>query len=121
MEMEWNQVRNYVALESLRYEDRVTVTLSLDGEADRKMIAPMILLTLVENAFKHGVMSVSGKSWIHVRVSIQQQELNIQVRNSQRSSPSGHGIGLQNLRARLRPTLTTCGGAAAPASSSRTA
>lgn len=100
--MEWQQVKNYVALESLRYEDRVTVVLALEGELHHhKTIAPMILLTLVENAFKHGVMSVAGKSWIHMKVSIEKERTSIVIRNSQCTTSSGHGIGLGNLKSQL--------------------
>lgn len=98
---EWQQVKNYVALESLRYEDRVTVTLALEGNVHDRLIAPMILLTLVENSFKHGVMSTAGKSWIHMKVSIDKEKISINIRNSQRPSSTGHGIGLSNLKTQL--------------------
>lgn len=100
-EREWKQVQNYIALESLRYEDRVQVSVSLHTPAEQNRIAPMVLLTLVENAFKHGVMQVAGKSWIVLNVRNTPGEINIHISNSQRVSSSGHGIGLNNLRNQL--------------------
>lgn len=99
--MEWAQVRNYIALESLRYEDRLSVSLEINGDPTGQKIAPMIVLSLVENAFKHGVMAMTGKSWLQLRVALEEEKINILVRNSQRASAAGHGIGLQNLRAQL--------------------
>jgi sensor histidine kinase YesM len=46
----------------LRYEERVSIETKYSGDLDRHKIGPMILITLIENAFKHGVMPVAGKS-----------------------------------------------------------
>jgi sensor histidine kinase YesM len=104
LEREWQQVQNYIALESLRYEDRLTVSVQMEGNPEEKEIAPMILLNLVENAFKHGVMGVKGRSWIDIRLNITDQALAINIANSQRPKPGGHGIGLKNLRDQLQLT-----------------
>lgn len=101
IENEWKQVQNYIALESMRYENRLTITTNLSGAVAGRRIAPMILITLVENAFKHGVMKVTGKSWIDVSVMVAPRRLDIHVRNSRRESLNGNGIGLVNLRSQL--------------------
>jgi sensor histidine kinase YesM len=100
-EAEWKQVSNYIALESLRCEG-VHVSLQLHGSANDVHIPPMIIMTLVENAFKHGVMRVAGNSWIAIIVNLDPLQTRINVRNSSRKKDGGHGIGLVNLRNQLQ-------------------
>lgn len=98
---ELKQVENYIALELLRYEDRTDVKTSFSGAIDRHQIGPMILMTLIENAFKHGVMNVSGKSWIDFNVQAEEAGIHITIRNSYQKSSLGNGIGLNNLKSQL--------------------
>lgn len=97
---ELKQVDNYIGLELLRYEDRVRIERTITGHVDGCRIGPMLLITLIENAFKHGVMKVSGKSWIKFAVDAQVRQLTISISNS-RGKTSGNGIGLDNLRSQL--------------------
>jgi sensor histidine kinase YesM len=60
----------------------------------------MILITLVENAFKHGVMATVEKSWIELLVNAE-MGISISVRNSSRIQNLSHGIGLENLKNQL--------------------
>ncbi len=101
LENELKQVENYIALELLRYEDRVEVTTKLRGDLGKYEIGPMILITLIENAFKHGVMPIAGKAWIDFGVEENEQSLVISIRNSTNSTKTGKGIGLENLRSQL--------------------
>lgn len=98
---ELKQVNNYVALEVLRYEDRVTVNHQVSGEPAKYSVPPMTLVTLVENAFKHGVMPTTDRSWINIRVDAGSEKLSILIQNSMRESNAGNGIGLENLRRQL--------------------
>lgn len=102
LERELKQTENYIALESLRYEDRLRVEIRSKDIADA-MIAPMILITMVENAFKHGVMKTNSKSWIELSVQSNERSTFITVKNSvgKKSAISDHGIGLQNLQRQL--------------------
>jgi len=101
IESEWKQVQNYIALELLRYEDRVQITTRFENQEKGYMIGPMILITLIENAFKHGVMPVAGKSWIAMNIICSEREIHISTANSWLNKKSGSGIGLQNLRSQL--------------------
>jgi len=101
LEKELKQVENYIALELLRYEERVKVSTQFTGNHFRYEIGPMILITLIENAFKHGVMPRSEKSWIHFAVKETENELNIAISNSSTQAESGSKIGLENLRSQL--------------------
>jgi len=101
LERELKQVENYIALELLRYEDRVRVTTDFTGHLANHRIAPMILITLIENAFKHGVMPTTGKSWIRLSVEAQERGLSISIGNSLSHVKQGNRIGLENLRSQL--------------------
>ena len=52
---EWQAVQAYLAIEAIRFEARLRVTLAIDAGLDTVRIPPMALQTLVENAVKHGV------------------------------------------------------------------
>lgn len=101
IEQEWKQVQNYIALELLRYEERVQITSHFSNAETNSTIPPMILITLVENAFKHGVMPSAGKSWIRIQVVCKDDVINISIGNSWLNKKSGNGIGLQNMRSQL--------------------
>jgi len=103
LENELKQVENYIELELLRYEDRVSITTKFSGDLNKYKIGPMILITLIENAFKHGVMPIAGKAWINFVVEAKEHGLHISVSNSSQgvNTSSGNRIGLENLRNQL--------------------
>lgn len=101
LQEEWLQTKNYVALEMLRYEDRMQVNLQMTGSSENIRIGPMILITLIENAFKHGAMKSAGKSWIKLTVNCEHRDLDLSLRNSCSTGAPGNGIGLNNLRGQL--------------------
>lgn len=101
LEKELKQVENYISLELLRYEDRVDITTKFSGDLNKYEIGPMILITLIENAFKHGVMPIAGKAWINFIVEEKEKCLWVSISNSASGSKPGNGIGLENLRSQL--------------------
>lgn len=101
IEKELKQVENYIALELLRYNDRVQIETYINGHLADKNICPMLLITLLENSFKHGVMQVAGKSWIHIQVEGGEDQIMIIIRNNCKNDTLGKGIGLENLRSQL--------------------
>ena len=103
---EFDNLNNYIAIERIRHEDLVTVDCSFPAETHNLAIAPMLLLPLVENAFKHG-QSSSGYQ-ISIDVSIESGcILNFKIENTfsnQNTSISNKvnkGIGLKNVNRRL--------------------
>jgi sensor histidine kinase YesM len=106
LEHELKQVENYIALEMLRYEDRVKVNMRVDGDPAEYTIGPMILITLIENAFKHGVMKSAGHAWIEVVIQCSESVIKINVSNSSSDDAIGEGIGLENLTSQLRYLYT---------------
>lgn len=102
IEKEWQQLQNYIALESLHYEDRLTVDSSLNGAYDGTHLSPMMLISLMENAFKHGAMKSKGKSWIKLKVDCAPGKIHIALSNSYQPGENGKGgIGMDNLRKQL--------------------
>src|SRR5690606_29628938 len=103
LEKEIHQLRNYISLESLRYSDRLSVEVILSGNIAHQKIAPLLLITLMENCFKHGVMNAAGNCWINVTITALENTVEIVLKNSKTNSnhSSNSGIGLQNVRSQL--------------------
>ena len=97
-------IRNYIELEKLRYDSRLTVSFCADADKDA-MIAPLILLSLVENAFKHGASNDVGEPVIDIGLAVEDHRLRFEIRNSVahqvETGPAPGGIGLTNLRRQL--------------------
>jgi two-component system, LytTR family, sensor histidine kinase AlgZ len=99
-------MENYIALERLRLNDQTTITFKVQGNVAKAEIAPLILITFLENAFKHGVTHTSAASWINILMEVEDQELTYVVENSKVNGTVGEmtdksGIGLTNVKRRL--------------------
>ncbi|TGE03745.1 sensor histidine kinase [Hymenobacter fodinae] len=97
-------LRNYVALEQLRYGPRLTVVFNAAVMPPRAGIAPLLLLPLVENAFKHGSAEQVGAARIVIQLGLAPGTLTCTIFNSKTTdAPAGTGgIGLHNVRQRLQ-------------------
>ncbi|MES2519162.1 MAG: sensor histidine kinase [Bacteroidota bacterium] len=96
-------IENYISLEKLRLNNQIPIQFEVSGQVGQAQIVPLILITFLENAFKHGVSNNSTDAYILVSLSVQNQELIYTVENSKLTS-SNHeksGIGLQNVSRRL--------------------
>lgn len=99
-------VNNYIGLEKLRYDDRLTVNIKTDIQNEPD-IAPLILLSLVENAFKHGASDDTGAPMIDINVYANKESFIFKISNtiaekSNTAMPgSNERIGLNNLRRQL--------------------
>ncbi|MFZ6014069.1 MAG: sensor histidine kinase [Bacteroidota bacterium] len=102
---------DYIDLEKLRYSETVAIDFNYEIEDLSEMMPPLLLIPLVENAFKHGVSitgSKRGKRFVDVKCVVRQRQLHFVVRNS---VPIGNAttdyeetkdnIGLSNLKRRL--------------------
>ena len=97
-------VKNYLALEAMRYEERLRVRFEVDEGLDREPVPPMLLQTLVENAVKHGVARLPQGGDLVVGAHRGLEGVVLSVRNSGHYEPgqvNGTGIGLRNTRRRL--------------------
>ncbi|MPN50986.1 Sensor histidine kinase BtsS [bioreactor metagenome] len=104
LEKEIEFIENYIGLMRIRYTDDVEIMSVYPPEMLHAQIPPLLLITLIENAFKHGI-SISGKSHIHSRMSIENGHLLYSVVNTSSTesldSVPASGMGLDNLRKRL--------------------
>lgn len=97
-------IENIIALEKERFEKRVDISFSVLGETNHLEIPPLILVPLVENAFKHGVKNEVKKGWIHILIKIEADHLLFEIKNSI-PALTNHieegGLGLKNVKRRL--------------------
>lgn len=94
-------LRNYIELEKLRYDDRLQVNFqqTIDENAE---IAPLILLSLVENAFKYGAGEDIGNPVINIDLKLQNNHFTFMVSNSfMPRENKNKQIGLSNIRKQL--------------------
>lgn len=98
-------IKNYIALERVRCEDRATIEYKVKGEEKEYCIPPHILLPFVENAFKHGIGHSLNKSFINISINIENGSMRFTIQNSVEEPidkiPSSEGLGLQNVKRRL--------------------
>lgn len=108
LEKEIDFIRNYIELMRIRLTDQIKVETSFDISPDsRTLIAPLIFISLIENAFKHGVSSTQP-SFIHICFQEKEGIVDCAITNSyhpkSRSDKSGSGIGLELVKKRLELT-----------------
>lgn len=107
LEKEIAYLQNYIALEQLRYGENVAIHFDIKGEAGTQLIAPLLFLPLVENAFKHSVSKTSGRINLNITMNITESSVFFNIENDKPTSAlagiakTKGGIGLHNLRQRL--------------------
>ncbi|MFT3704817.1 MAG: histidine kinase [Agriterribacter sp.] len=98
-------LKDYIRLEQLRYEERLDLNLDIDNDLQQWQIAPLMLLPLVENAFKHGVSETIDKPWINIEIKVLHGILHVKISNSKPDHNAGArqpgNIGLSNVQNRL--------------------
>jgi hypothetical protein len=101
---EIDMVRAYLALESMRYEERLRVHFNVDPALEREPVPPMMLQTLVENAIRHGIAKRKEGGDVSITAGIKGKVMLLTVRNTghyAKTASSGEGIGLRNTEQRL--------------------
>ncbi|MFD2571553.1 sensor histidine kinase [Spirosoma soli] len=105
LEKEIAFMRNYIGLEQLRYGDRLDMSVTISGDHNNKLIAPLLLVPFLENAFKHGTSEQLEQAWMHLDLSVQDTTLKFKLINSREATEHDDtyvgGIGLQNVKKRL--------------------
>lgn len=99
-------VRAYLAVHQVRMGPRLRAEVDVPDELLDRPVPPMVLLTLVENALKHGLQPMVEGGSVQVQARSREGRITLTVADTGRGmgSASGHGTGLANLRARLRAT-----------------
>ena len=106
LEKEIQLLQNYIEIQNLRLSetDDITISFQIKGNLNNRVIAPVVLLPLVENAFKHGVQA-EQKCLVDIRLSTDKDTLNFEVKNGilpqRKHKLIDRGIGLENVQKRL--------------------
>jgi len=105
IEQELKIINDYIALEKLRYDDSLNIIFNQEIEDLVQLVPPLLLIPLIENAFKHGISETRNNPFINIQLSIYNQQLLFIVKNSTGESSQEHivkeNIGLSNLRRQL--------------------
>ena len=110
IEQELKIIGDYIALEALRYDDSLRIRFHYDIEDMKQALPPLLLIPLVENAFKHGVSETRHQPFVDIHVSVNKRQLTLLVKNSTEEYPEERSvkenIGLSNLRRQLELLYT---------------
>jgi histidine kinase len=102
---ELKMLRDYIELEKVRYGERLSMKLEIEGGGDHKLIAPLLMIPFIENCFKHGSSQLLGPCWIKMHIFINEDALHLELSNNKPSQavlPADQKrIGLRNVRKRL--------------------
>ena len=107
LEKEMKLLENFIALEKLRYGEQLKVSFIKNVDDSKMGISPLLLLSIVENAFKHGASNQIGEPEIRIDLSLKDQYLNFKVYNTKsettpKDGPTYRkGIGVSNIRRQL--------------------
>ena len=106
LEKEIKLVQDYMGLEKVRYGNRLTINVEIEGNCENKLITPLLIIPFVENSFKHGASVMRGQQWINLRIQIKEDQLDFNLSNSKPPQTNGtkikNGIGLANVQKRLQ-------------------
>ncbi len=105
LQKEINMVRDYMALEKIRYGEQMNMTIEIQEEGSEKLIAPLLLIPFVENSFKHGTSKMLAHPWVKLQMIIENNTLHFSVTNSRPPEAEPQlkkgNIGLKNVKKRL--------------------
>ncbi|MFW5759888.1 MAG: sensor histidine kinase [Cyclobacteriaceae bacterium] len=102
-EEEIQTVRDYLALETIRFEERLQSHIKLHPESERFKVPPLMIQTLVENGIKHGISHLKDGGIISIETLVDKNYMTILIRNSGHyiNGKSQEGYGISNTKQRL--------------------
>jgi LytS/YehU family sensor histidine kinase len=102
---ELEHMGNVIKINQLRFSNKLQVVFEVDGKTDNVRIIPFVLITLVENAFKHGDLISSGYP-LTIRLKMDDKQLSFYCSNKKKVGLKelSTGIGLDNIKKRLELT-----------------
>jgi len=100
---EVDYLTSYIELQKIRFKDGAYIELTLNGEIDNQKIVPLMLISFVENAFKHGVVTDPAEP-VKINIIANQKILHFSVVNkkNQQNKDAQGGVGLTNVERRLQ-------------------
>jgi sensor histidine kinase YesM len=99
-------LKDYIALQKIRSDEKLEITTEMEEHPGEQRIAPLLLITFVENAFKHGAKGSTGNAFIKIKLTTDQNTINFRVENNKgiidKAGKDDHGgLGLDIVRRRL--------------------
>lgn len=96
-------LENFIELQKYRYAGKTYVNFEVIGDLNQHKIAPLLLISFVENAFKHGEVNIEGNP-LTINLLLNQNNLNFTVKNYKKDQNKDEvgGIGLENVKRRLQ-------------------
>lgn len=102
-------LEDYIELEKIRYSSKLEIVFLREIDNEQEKIAPLLLLSFVENAFKHGASESRFESYIHIDVKMRSGILDFAIENTRevcdKTTPNGN-IGLANARRQIELLYT---------------
>lgn len=100
-------IHEYISIEKVRFGNQANIQFKIEGNPEGIQIEPLLLITLVENAFKHGFYTNDNNAFVHITAVIKEHSLFFEVKNSIQSkqhfqNTDRKGKGLNNLKKRLQ-------------------
>ncbi|MGB8192838.1 MAG: sensor histidine kinase [Chitinophagaceae bacterium] len=105
LDKEITVLQDYISLQKIRSGDLLETSVDIEGDSGGQ-IAPLLLITFVENAFKHGAKGNTGKTFVHLLLKVAGNALNFRLENNMGSAEEietteHKGVGLENVKRRL--------------------
>lgn len=96
-------LKNYIELHKIRYQKTVDIVFNYSQNTDYQ-IAPLLFIIPLENAFKHGVESLTEDAFIHINMRIENHIIHFVIENNfeEQQTNATVGIGIDNLKQRLK-------------------
>ena len=106
LENEISHIKDYIEIEKLRYDENLKVNFNINSKSKKVIVKPLILIPLVENAFKHGARNSKKNGYITIDLNATSNLLDFRIENSfekptKKIKAQIGGIGLTNLKKRL--------------------
>lgn len=103
---EWQLIQNYVDLQAVRHGEKLMIVIDQQIDNEDTPIAPLILISLVENAFKHSLLHDEKRSMIKILLKVEQKVLTFEVinnrsKNALKKTATKKGIGVPNIKKQL--------------------
>jgi two-component system LytT family sensor kinase len=98
-------VKDYLGLESIRFEERLKTEFDIHPDSHDFLVPPLMMQTLVENGIKHGISRLTAGGIIQFKTLVEKDRLKIQIRNTgnlSRSANTSEGLGIKNTVQRLK-------------------
>lgn len=95
-------LENYIQLQLPRkIRNEKSIRYNINGDFSKKMIAPLLLINIIENCFKHSDITSSNDGFLEINLSLKEHILTLKTKNTFTPNNKKKGIGLQNLRRQL--------------------